>query len=192
MRVKLFHVCIKKDYHLLCMAPPPWQPVHDFTNKYIKIQPNAVFFFFVYTCRPLSNGFESLGGTRDFSGSECVCSSLCLCGFMPLKDLSRVDPEALESTRPSPIGKTSAPNAESGFQTYQWFSLIYYSSSWAPTNPAALLESCSRSSSVWSHWSAPGKEAKRLTVDMTFMSQSVTIVTHSIITWCKTVSRTHV
>lgn len=188
MRVKLFHVCIKKDYHLLCMAPPPWQPVHDFTNKYIKIQPTAVFFFFVYTCRPLSNGFESLGGTRDFSGSECACSSLCLCGFMQLNDLSRVDPEALESTRPSPIGKTSAPNDFRRISD----SVLY---------TIHLPELQQIRQHYWNHarglplsdrTDPPGEEAKRLTVDMTFMSQSVTIVTHSIITWCKTVSRTHV
>lgn len=188
------------------MAPPPWQPAYNFTSTIHSLVPYCWVFLFVFVlnyasscffpfCGPLKDGCESPGETRDFSGSECSCPPPCLRGFMELEDLFRVDPEGVRLQNQQeliPSGETSAQHAESGFQTYQWFNLIYCSPSWAPTNPAELLESCSRSSPVWSRWSALGKEAKRSSGDVTFMSWSVTVVTESIIMWCKTVSRTHV
>lgn len=77
--------------------------------------PASVFCLFVDTYRPLKDGYESPGKTRDFSGSECSCPPPCLRGFMELEDLFRVDPEGVRlqnQQEPIPRGKLllSMPN----------------------------------------------------------------------------------
>lgn len=129
-----------------------------------------LFFSFLETRRDLSKmGFNPLGKPEtNFSGSECACPPPCLRGFMELEALFRVAPEGARLQNQQeliPSGKTSAQHAQSGFQTYQWFNLIYCSPSCVAANLAELLESCLRSSPVWSCWSVLGKEAKRSSGD---------------------------
>lgn len=182
MPIKLYHGCIKKRdfalYGSASLATSSRFQVYNLQSSMVSFfkllrMPTSLFFFFLYTCRPFRDGFESPGGGQGlFWEWVCMFSPLPM-RFHGAERLFQGGPrgnQAPESTRASAIGKTSAQNIESGFQMYQWFNLIYYSPSWAPANPAALLESCSRSPSVWYYWSSPGKEAQRLSISVTFMS----------------------